>query len=144
MVLGFQQGGSYQPIPTEITKESDLPRYVENKQSWKFNNKVVIGIVAASMSLFLASIAYNYKTIPITFEKFILEKDGQAKFDADGRYVFENYDDVKPMSNFLAGLGGLWGVPMWAFYVNRGQGITSFGVQNKGELYIIHTILSYI
>lgn len=26
---------------------------------------------------------------------------------------------------------GLWGVPMWAFYINRGQGITSFGIQNK-------------
>jgi len=42
-----------------------------------------------------------------------------------------NYDKLKPMSNFLAGLGGFWGVPMWAFYVNRGQGITSFGMQNK-------------
>ena len=39
------------------------------------------------------------------------------------------------MSDFLNGLGGLWGIPMWAFYVNRGQGITSFGRQNKdGEI----------
>lgn len=42
-----------------------------------------------------------------------------------------NFDDGKPMSSFLPGLGGLWGIPMWAFYVNRGQGITSFGIQNK-------------
>jgi hypothetical protein len=52
-------------------------------------------------------------------------------FDNNGRYIFRDYDEAKPMSNFLAGLGGYWGVPMWAFYVNRGQGITSFGVQNK-------------
>lgn len=42
-----------------------------------------------------------------------------------------NFDKLKPMSNFLNGLGGLWGVPMWAFYVNRGQAIASFGKQNK-------------
>lgn len=35
------------------------------------------------------------------------------------------------MSSFLNGIGGIWGVPMWAFYVNRGQGISSFGKQNK-------------
>lgn len=52
-------------------------------------------------------------------------------FDKKDRYTMNNYDKQKPMSNFLAGLGGLWGVPMWAFYVNRGQGITSFGMQNK-------------
>eukprot|EP01034_Spumella_vulgaris_P032576 gene32575-40202_t len=35
------------------------------------------------------------------------------------------------MANFLNGIAGQWGVPMWAFYINRGQGITSFGKQNK-------------
>lgn len=35
------------------------------------------------------------------------------------------------MSDFLNGLGGLWGVPLWAFYVNRGQALASFGQQNK-------------
>eukprot|EP00605_Chrysophyceae_sp_TOSAG23-4_P002955 GSChrysophyteH1.ASY1.ANO1.3254.1 assembled CDS len=35
------------------------------------------------------------------------------------------------MSNFLAGIGGVWGAPMWAFYVNRGQALTSFGVRDK-------------
>lgn len=47
-----------------------------------------------------------------------------------------NFDKVKPMSNFLNGLGGMWGVPMWAFYVNRGQGITSFGKQNKDSAFL--------
>jgi hypothetical protein len=35
-----------------------------------------------------------------------------ALFDDAGRYVMRNYDDIKPNSNFLAGLGGIWGVPM--------------------------------
>lgn len=54
-----------------------------------------------------------------------------SMFDAQDRYVMHNFDKVRPMSNFLNGLGGIWGIPMWAFYVNRGQGITSFGKQNK-------------
>jgi hypothetical protein len=58
-------------------------------------------------------------------------KSESAMFDSFGRFIMHDYDDLKPMSNFLAGVAGLWGVPMWAFYVNRGQGITSFGVQNK-------------
>jgi len=52
-------------------------------------------------------------------------------FDKLGRYILRNYDVQKPMSNFLAGIGGLWGVPMWVFIVNRGQAITSFGLRNK-------------
>ena len=52
-------------------------------------------------------------------------------FDNLGRYIMRDYDLKKPMSNFLSGISGFWGVPMWTFYVNRGQGITSFGVQNK-------------
>jgi hypothetical protein len=54
-----------------------------------------------------------------------------ASFDKLGRYVMTNYDRLKPMANFLAGVGGLWGVPMWLFYVNRGQGVQSFGIANK-------------
>lgn len=52
-------------------------------------------------------------------------------FDSLGRYIMHDYDDAKPMSNFLPALGGIWGYPMWAFYVNRGQGMTSFGINNK-------------
>lgn len=31
------------------------------------------------------------------------------KFDMLGRYIMRNFDQAKPMSNFLAGIGGLWG-----------------------------------
>jgi hypothetical protein len=38
--------------------------------------------------------------------------DETSLFDDADRYVMRNYDDIKPNSNFLAGLGGLWGIPM--------------------------------
>merc|ERR1719421_1603668 len=57
-----------------------------------------------------------------------------------GRYIMKAFDRVKPMSSFLPGVGGLWGVPMWTFYVNRGQGLATFGVENKeGGLLLFQT-----
>jgi hypothetical protein len=49
----------------------------------------------------------------------------------DGRFKIEDYQKSTPFSSFLPGLAGTDGIPMWAFYVNRGQGIASFGVENK-------------
>ncbi|CAH0529401.1 hypothetical protein [Vibrio hippocampi] len=50
--------------------------------------------------------------------------------DTDG-FVIQDYDLKKTFSSFLPGLAGKKGVPLWAFYVNRGQGMCSFGVENK-------------
>lgn len=52
-------------------------------------------------------------------------------FDEQGRFVVENYNEQKPFASFLPGIAGLEGIPLWVFYVNRGQGIASFGVENK-------------
>lgn len=49
----------------------------------------------------------------------------------DNEFVIENYDKQKTFSSFLPGIAGKRGIPLWAFYVNRGQGIASFGVENK-------------
>jgi hypothetical protein len=53
--------------------------------------------------------------------------------NADGRFVIENYNHAKPFSNFFPGIAGVWGIPMWVFYVNRGQCIASFGVESKDK-----------
>ncbi len=45
------------------------------------------------------------------------------------RFIIENYDRVPAFSSFLPGLAGVKGIPLWAFYTNRGQGINSFGVR---------------
>lgn len=46
-------------------------------------------------------------------------------------FVIENYNQQKPFSSFLPAVCGLYGKPLWAYYVNRGQCIASFGVNNK-------------
>ena len=49
----------------------------------------------------------------------------------NGEFVIENYHLAKPFSSFFPGIAGLWGIPAWVFYVNRGQGIASFGIRDK-------------
>lgn len=51
--------------------------------------------------------------------------------EKNGTFVIENYNQAKPFSNFFPGIAGVWGIPMWAFYVNRGQCISSFGIESK-------------
>ncbi len=47
------------------------------------------------------------------------------------QFVFEEYAKAAPFASFLPGIAGLSGIPLWVFYVNRGQGIASFGVKDK-------------
>lgn len=54
-------------------------------------------------------------------------------FDKSDRFTIENYNDKKPFSSFLPGIAGLKGTPMWSFYINRGQAITSFGIRDKNS-----------
>ncbi|MEI5907488.1 cellobiose phosphorylase [Bacillus spongiae] len=58
---------------------------------------------------------------------------GNYYFDDQKRFVIENYDKAKTFSSFLPGIAGFTGIPMWTFYVNRGQGISSFGVEDKNS-----------
>lgn len=46
-------------------------------------------------------------------------------------FCIENYQIAKPFSSFLPGIAGVLGIPMWCFYVNRGQCVISFGIRNK-------------
>ncbi len=49
----------------------------------------------------------------------------------NGEYVIENYQQKKNFSSFLSGIAGKFGIPLWAFYVNRGQAVAAFGTKNK-------------
>ncbi len=53
--------------------------------------------------------------------------------DENGFYVIENYDKKLPFSSFLSAIAGIEGTPMWSFYVNRGQCISSIGIKDKGN-----------
>ncbi len=55
-----------------------------------------------------------------------------------GEFVISEFDNAKPFASFLPGIAGKYGIPMWAFYVNRGQAIASFGTRDKD-----HAIMEY-
>jgi hypothetical protein len=52
-------------------------------------------------------------------------------FDSQNRFIIQDYSSAPPFSSFLPGIAGEMGIPMWVFYVNRGQAITSFGIESK-------------
>jgi hypothetical protein len=47
------------------------------------------------------------------------------------RYVLEDFDAKATFSSFLPGVAGYFGKPVWAFYVNRGQAMATFGTESK-------------
>ena len=53
--------------------------------------------------------------------------------DQNGQFLIQNYQNTRPFASFLPGIAGLMGMPLWVFYVNRGQAIASFGVENKDK-----------
>jgi len=48
-------------------------------------------------------------------------------------YTIDDFQKQKPFSSFLSGIAGKMGIPLWAFYVNRGQLISSFGIRDKNS-----------
>lgn len=62
-------------------------------------------------------------------------KAGRAvyKLSRQGEFVIENYNMARPWASFFPGIAGLFGIPLWVFYVNRGQCVSSFGVRSKDE-----------
>ena len=63
-------------------------------------------------------------------------------------FTSQTYQKQKPFAGFLPGIAGKQGLPMWVFYVNRGQAITSFGVRDKNgaitEFYPANLAYAYV
>lgn len=59
-------------------------------------------------------------------------------FDSRGRFIIEDYNQKPAFSSFLPGISGIYGIPLWCFYTNRGQAVASFGVENKN-----HSIMEF-
>jgi hypothetical protein len=59
------------------------------------------------------------------------EKKAEYSLGGNGEFVVKNYNLSKPFSGFFPGIAGLYGKPMWAFYVNRGQCVCSMGIEGK-------------
>ncbi len=63
-------------------------------------------------------------------------KQTYYSLESDNRFVIDQYNDLAPFASFLPGIAGVMGRPAWAFYVNRGQAIASFGVRNKDGAFL--------
>lgn len=48
-------------------------------------------------------------------------------------YEINDYLDKSTFSSFLPGIAGKFGIPVWCYYINRGQCICSFGLQDKNN-----------
>lgn len=46
-------------------------------------------------------------------------------------FVMNDYGKKSTFASFLPGIAGIRGIPIWCYYVNRGQCVVSFGVDNK-------------
>ncbi len=64
-------------------------------------------------------------------QKLISPTAPRAAQAATEPYVIDDYDQRPPFASFLPGIAGPFGVPLWALYVSRGQGLASFGVESK-------------
>jgi hypothetical protein len=69
----------------------------------------------------------------------ITSKEPRYYLNKEGAFVIESYNFSKPFSSFFPGIAGKYGIPMWTFYVNRGQCISSFGIKDKD-----HAILEFL
>ncbi|HBA86112.1 MAG TPA: hypothetical protein DCZ95_18665 [Verrucomicrobia bacterium] len=58
---------------------------------------------------------------------------------ANGDFIIEDYNNAKPFASFFPGIAGAHGIPMWVFYVNRGQCICSVGLSDKD-----HPIMEFL
>jgi hypothetical protein len=91
---------------------------------------VAVGTLALLFAIFGGSIFSNVVMGPEVAEIPLTENRPELN-DELGRYILEDFDAQPAFSDFLPALAGLYGKPLYAFYVNRGQGIASFGVASK-------------
>lgn len=94
---------------------------------------VMASVLALALCLFLLLFDLSGFVAPLMHKSDEIgsHDDPALLFDNLNRYVFKNYDSQTPFSDFLPGLAGIYGKPLYAFYVNRGQGIASFGIESK-------------
>mmetsp|Transcript_43218 Transcript_43218/g.104645 ORF Transcript_43218/g.104645 Transcript_43218/m.104645 type:complete len:1230 (-) Transcript_43218:204-3893(-) len=91
---------------------------------------VLVGVIAV-MTLHKPSASANTKAA-IEKAGLSVSNDGSLTlFDDLKRFVLEDYDARSNFASFLPGVAGYFGKPVWAFYVNRGQAVATFGIESK-------------
>ncbi len=67
---------------------------------------------------------------PVSAPRYGQDMTKQTALQADGFHLAD-FNSTRPFSSFLPGIAGASGKPLWVFYTNRGQCISSFGVRDK-------------
>lgn len=110
-----------------------------NNPTWKIRSRNIsaIGTAFIALVLCIGALIIGFSHVMLKSDKRNGQKEtneAPAKlFDEVGRYIFHDYDNQTPYSDLLPGLAGIYGKPLYAFFVNRGQGIASFGIESKNK-----------
>lgn len=59
--------------------------------------------------------------------------------DRQENFAIEDYNKAKSFASFLPAIAGKFGIPLWCFYTNRAQCISSFGILDKD-----HSIVEFL
>lgn len=70
-------------------------------------------------------------TLTTSMERLEMKKKEKVMCNQKEAFVIENYGKKSTFASFLPGIAGIHGTPGWCYYVNRGQCVSSFGVENK-------------
>jgi len=120
--------GLYQPVNGNGVSSDESK---ENRKRWMFTG-VFLLIVGGIIAGLLHKPAGESTVNAMKKSDLPLNEDGSVKlFDKLKRFVMEDYDAKSNFASFLPGVGGYFGKPVWAFYVNRGQAISTFGIESK-------------
>lgn len=94
-----------------------------------------IAILAAFLALLIGIALFLADSARGWYESFGGNQNRNAiqpqQYDELRRFIVEDYDAKPAFADFLPGLAGIYGKPVYAFYTNRGQGIASFGIKSK-------------
>lgn len=120
--------GEYEPINGNAIQSSD-----KNANSKKWLITGIILVIVGVMVVGALNKPSGASTQSVMMKSDIsLNKDGSVMlFDKLKRFVMEDYDAKSNFASFLPGVGGYFGKPVWSFYVNRGQAISTFGIESK-------------
>jgi hypothetical protein len=119
-----------------VSKVFYFPEYPKGSP-WRVKTQRIVAISSSILALVLCIFALcfgaSYVLAPSSSDGTSLDdaKASPPMFDEMGRYIVEDYDAQTPFADFLPGLAGVYGKPLYAFFVNRGQAVASFGVESK-------------
>jgi len=131
-MASYQKNGAIQPMDSAADEIDSM----NGKSNTSSLTKIILGVLAVAVVGFgyvalSPSEVESAESIAQAAEIPVAPTGELRLFDDIGRFVMEDFDSKPTFSGFLPGVAGYYGKPVWSFYVNRGQGISSFGMQSK-------------